>query len=57
MGQQLRLQALEVSFDDESWQSLFKSQWPPGSSGYLSYWNRIRSGPNYSLEEAMQYER
>jgi hypothetical protein len=56
-GQPLRLQALEVSFNDESWQSMFTSQWPPGSPGYLSYWNRIRRGPNYSLEEAMQYER
>jgi hypothetical protein len=56
-GQPLRLQALEVSFNDESWQSLFTSQWPPGSPGYLSYWDRIQRGPDYSLEEAMQYER
>jgi predicted phosphodiesterase len=52
----VQVQALDVQFSDERWQTKFLSQWPAGSAAYESYWNRIRLGTSYTLKQARQYE-
>lgn len=48
-GEELRgthIDALAIHYDDAEWRKRFLANWPEGSSAWLSYFNRITSGPN-----------
>ena len=42
-----RIDALAINYDDAAWQERFLQNWPEGSPGWLSYFNRIANGPDY----------
>jgi hypothetical protein len=44
---------LPVCYDIERWQALFLTHWPPGSAAWLSYFDRISTGPVFRPEQAM----
>lgn len=46
------IDALAVHYDHARWQDEFLTQWPPGSAAYLSYYQRITSGPAYTVHDA-----
>jgi hypothetical protein len=46
--------AIPVHYDQSAWRDAFVANWPPGSSAYTSYFDRIRSGPDYTLRQAMR---
>jgi hypothetical protein len=48
----LRCDALPVRFDLDEWTVRFLAQWPPGSPGHRSYFNRITGGTHLRLEQA-----
>lgn len=48
----LFIEAVPLKFDRARWHREFLSQWPPGSAAWLSYWDRIVAGPEYSLARA-----
>jgi hypothetical protein len=41
----LRYDALPIHYDHDEWLQLFGSMWPEGSDAYLSYYERLLSGP------------
>lgn len=45
--------ALAVDFDFERWLALFRTQWPAGSDAYLSYFQRIVDGPQFTVDDAL----
>lgn len=49
---ELHVEALRVDFDHRAWQEHFLKTWPQGSDAYESYFERIRKGPAYRLEQA-----
>jgi hypothetical protein len=44
---------LPVRFDADRWRTEFLAQWPPGSSAWSSYFDRITRGPAFSPERAL----
>ena len=44
--------AVAVDFDQAAWRLRFRAIWPEGSPAYRSYWPRISTGPDFSLERA-----
>jgi hypothetical protein len=48
----LFVDALSIKYDYAQWQEKFLAEWPIGSAAYASYWNRIRVGPSYRMEQA-----
>ncbi|PNE76467.1 hypothetical protein [Burkholderia thailandensis] len=46
------IEALALDFDYLHWHREFLSQWPSGSDAWLSYWERIVAGPDYSPARA-----
>ena len=44
-----RVDALAIRYDEAAWLEQFLSNWPAGSPAWLSYFNRITSGPDYRL--------
>lgn len=46
------IDALPIHFDHQRWLGDFLLHWPPGSSAYLSYFERISNGPRYTEEQA-----
>jgi predicted phosphodiesterase len=44
--------ALPVPFDRGAWKERFLAQWPPGSPGHRSYFDRITGGTQLRLEQA-----
>lgn len=44
---------LPVHFDTVSWKMEFLAQWPPGSPAWLSYFERISTGPNFTPQQAL----
>jgi hypothetical protein len=42
-----------VRFDTERWRTEFLSQWPAGSAAWLSYFQRINTGPAFSPAQAL----
>lgn len=48
----VHIDALRVEFDFTAWQAIFEKQWPAGSAGHLSYFNRITRGPAFSPDRA-----
>lgn len=49
----VHVDAVRVEFDFAAWQTLFEKQWPAGSAGHLSYFNRITRGPAFSPDRAL----
>jgi len=48
----VQISAIPVRFDLAAWLDLFQSVWPVGSSADVSYMDRIRKGPLFSLNDA-----
>jgi hypothetical protein len=48
----LRCDAIPVRFDPAWWQARFLAQWPPGSPGHQSYFQRITGGTSLQPERA-----
>lgn len=46
------IEAIPLDFDYLHWHREFLSQWPSGSDAWLSYWERIVAGPDYSPTQA-----
>ena len=49
----VRFDALPVHFDATRWIEHFVSVWPSGTPANRSYFDRIKHGPNYALEQAV----
>lgn len=43
----LYVDALAIPFDATRWESAFLSNWPAGSDAWLSYFQRIKNGPQF----------
>ncbi len=50
----VHVDAVRVPYDHAQWQQEFLANWPAGSAGYLSYHQRITSGPRYGINRAMR---
>ncbi len=49
----VRFDAIPVRFDTERWIARFLSNWPPESPAHIAYFNRIVSGPDFELNDAV----
>ena len=49
----IRFDALAVHFDASAWIAHFARVWPAGTPAHLSYFDRIKNGPNYAREQAV----
>lgn len=49
----VRFDALPVHFDASAWMDHFSRVWPAGTPAHQSYFDRIKHGPNYALEQAV----
>jgi hypothetical protein len=50
----LFVEAIALDYDAAAWQRRFVAQWPEGSDAHRSYYQRIVSGPRYSVREALR---
>jgi predicted phosphodiesterase len=50
----VHVDALAVHYDQLRWLDGFLANWPEGSAGHLSYFQRISHGPRYGLNKAMR---
>jgi len=50
----LFVEAVALDYDAAAWQRRFLAQWPAGSQAHLSYYERIVSGPRYSIAQALR---
>lgn len=50
----LTISAMAVSIAPTRWQPRFLAQWPAGSDGHTSYWQRICEGPDHRPADALQ---
>jgi hypothetical protein len=48
------VEAIALDYDAAAWRRRFLAQWPAGSDAHLSYYQRIVSGPGYSVEQALR---
>jgi len=46
--------AVRIDYDADAWDRRFLTQWPSGSDAHLSYYGRIRGGPEYTMKEAVR---
>ncbi|MGQ0650765.1 MAG: hypothetical protein ACT4P4_00635 [Betaproteobacteria bacterium] len=46
------VEAVPLRYDAAAWERLFLSQWPEGSDAHVSYYGRIRRGPDYTPQQA-----
>ncbi len=51
----LFLDAIAIDYDQQKWHDRFLENWPAGTAAYRSYYQRITAGPDYRLEQALQY--
>jgi hypothetical protein len=49
----LHIDALAIRFDAARWDAAFLNNWPAGSEAWVSYFDRIRSGPTFSRAQAV----
>lgn len=49
----VRFDAMPVAFDQAAWLRRFLANWAPGSPAHEAYFNRIVSGPNFDLTDAV----
>jgi hypothetical protein len=47
--QGVHVDALAIRYDDSAWRQCFLKNWPEGSPAWLSYFERITTGPDYHL--------
>ena len=50
----LHVHAIPIRYDAAAWEGRFLAQWPAGSDGWLSYYQRICNGPAYSTGDALR---
>lgn len=50
----IHLDALAIDVDADRARRRFLDQWPPGSDAHLSYFERIRNGPRYRVQQALR---
>ena len=50
----LYVEAIALHYDADAWRRRFLAQWPPGSDAHRSYYDRIVSGPRYSVGQALR---
>ena len=50
----IRVDAIPVAYDQQSWLRRFAANWPKGSAAERSYSQRIVDGPDFSLAEAVR---
>jgi hypothetical protein len=48
----IHVDAIAVHYDQARWAEMFLANWPPGSPGHESYYQRIIHGPRYALATA-----
>lgn len=48
------VEAVPIRYDARAWERHFAAQWPAGSDAHASYYRRIVSGPEYTLERAVR---
>ena len=48
----VRIDALSVVYDHDTFAARFLQRWPQGSTAYDSYWQRIDRGPDFTLAQA-----
>ena len=41
--------AVPIRYDYRNWREMFLANWPVGSAGHTSYWDRIACGPDYPI--------
>lgn len=49
----LRFDALPVAYDHAAWIGRFLANWPKGSPAYAAYFNRVVSGPDFAVADAI----
>jgi hypothetical protein len=50
------VEAVPIEYDTAGWTASFVAQWPEGSDAHRSYYERIVSGPRYSVEQTLRSE-
>jgi hypothetical protein len=50
----LHIDALAIDIPPERWRPRFLAQWPAGSDGHESYWQRICAGPELAAQDALR---
>ena len=50
----VHVEAVPLAYDAKAWESSFLSQWPAGSEAHRSYYERIKAGPRYGIEQALR---
>jgi hypothetical protein len=50
----LHVDALAIPIPPDRWQPRFLAQWPAGSDGHASYWQRICAGPGHEPADALR---
>jgi hypothetical protein len=50
----LFVEAVTIDYDAAAWQRRFLGEWPAGSDAHLSYYQRMVSGPRYSVGQALR---
>ena len=50
--QDVHVDALAIHYDHTAWQQAFLANWPSGSPAWLSYYERIANGPDYTPSQA-----
>lgn len=50
----LCVDAIAIDYDTARWEARFLAQWPAGSDAHASYFDRIRNGPRFSLQQALR---
>ena len=53
----VHVQAVPLAYDQKAWVQSFLSQWPAGSEAHRSYYERIKAGPRYGIEQALRVAR
>ncbi|MCB1802233.1 MAG: hypothetical protein KDI82_11145 [Gammaproteobacteria bacterium] len=48
----VHIDALPVRYDQAAWLDAFLACWPPGSPAHVSYFERMRNGPDHSVRQA-----
>lgn len=48
----VHVDAMAVHYDHGRWETAFLANWPAGSAGYVSYFQRIQHGPSYTIDDA-----
>jgi len=50
----LCVDAIALDYDRARWEARFLAQWPEGSDAHVSYFDRIRNGPGFTVTQALR---